>query len=229
MIYQHIAKGYLICLTTFIAPVYLLNYFMSLVSENSNLGFLLFYLLLITKYMFLCFYNILSALLLIPYYSKLVSLVEEHFNLQKLSVSMGFLVKNIFYSIYTYSLLYSIYLLLMVFGFLKLGFVLNILLFIYWQLYYGIACLSSIYPMSNAIDLLQTHPSFLVLVAPLSYMTCTGSFEDSLLYYQLLVIPILILIRLIHGYMPVYRVEWLGWLKKLVYILIEQNNKKAQE
>eukprot|EP00835_Amoeboradix_gromovi_P004021 NODE_291_length_11621_cov_0.390557.p7 type:complete len:230 gc:universal NODE_291_length_11621_cov_0.390557:6117-6806(+) len=229
MIYRHILKGYSICLITFIIPVYLANYLLSLVNENISTGLAIYYLLKFSKYIFLCFYNVLSGILLIPYYSKLISLVEDHFNLQKLSVSMGFAVKNIFYSLYTFVILYSIYIVLVLLSFLSNSVLLHLLLFLYWQLYYGIACLSSIYPMSNAIDLLQTHPSFLILVAPLSYMTCTGTFEEALLYYQLLVIPILVIIRLIHGYMPVYRVDWLNWLKALVYMVIRQNQKTYKE
>lgn len=223
MIYQHILKGYAICLVTFIIPVYGLNYLIFICNINTNIGLVFCYLLNSIKYLFLCFYNVLSGLLLIPYYSKLVSLVEDHFHLQKLSVSLGFAVKNIFFSLYTYTLLYGIYIALIFTSAVSNSLLIHFCFFAYWQLYYGIACLSSIYPMSNAIELLQTHPSFLVLVAPLSYMTCTGTFEEALLYYQLLVIPILIVIRLIHGYMPIYRVEWLNWLKILVLMFIQQN------
>ena len=226
---RHIAKGYIITGLTFVIPVYSINYLVGLVDENTRIGFLLYWMLEIAKYLFLCFYNVLSGLLLIPYYGKLVSLVEDHFNLQKLSVSVGFAVKNMFFSIYTYSLLYGIYFALVVANIFSDSWLIYTLFFAYWELYYSIAVLSNIYPMSNAIDLLQTHPSFLVLVAPLSYMTCSGTFEEAVLYYQLLVIPILVIIRLIHGYMPIYRVEWLGWLKALVLMVIKSNNRKVQE
>ena len=224
----HIAKGYAICFISFIIPVYLFNLLENVAIGESFGRKLIYYTIGVSKYIFLSFYNVISGVLLIPYYNKLVSLVEDHFNLQKLSVSFGFAIKNIFFSLYTYIALYCIYLLILLTSLFTSTFISIIFLFAYWQLYYSIACLSSIYPMSNALDLLQTHPTFLILVAPLSYMTCTGSFEEALLYYQLLVIPILVIIRLIHGYMPIYRVEWLNWLKAGVLMLIKQN-KKSQE